>query len=518
MRILLQNLTRFGDLLQSQPTLAELAGAGHEVAVACLENFAGAAALLPEASALFPLPGARFLAELDRDWHQALVAISEYADHVSQQFAPDAIINLTPALAARLLARRLHGDAVQGFSLDPLGYRHESSLWATFLEASSTRRGLSPFNIVDLFRKAAGGGQGRGQFCLRRPDAQEQAESRSRLEGQAPAATTFFVGFQLGASAAARQWPVDFFARLGELLWEQLGAVPVLLGGAGEKALAMRYRDLCAAPSVDLIGETTLSQLAAVLCQLRLLVTNDTGTMHLAAGLDIPCAAVFLATAQPFDTGPYREGCLCLEPDMPCHPCPFGTACPHDNACLTAIGVETMFASVADFCQNGRFPAGCYPGARAWLSAFDASGFMDLYSLSGHDAEPRAAWLRLERQVLRQFLDEEPLHLATTAVPVLPEALRESLRGILGQSADLLRLLEGQAVLAARTPAMKSRFLASWERLRTLWLHSPYLGVLAYLWMQEAQEAAPDLERLLTRIRRFGSCVEILTVSVHRMC
>ena len=48
--------------------------------------------------------------------------------------------------------------------------------------------------------------------------------------------------------------------------------------------------------------------LAAVLRQSRLIVTNDTGTMHLAAGLGVPVLALFLATAQPWDTGPYREG------------------------------------------------------------------------------------------------------------------------------------------------------------------------------------------------------------------
>ena len=507
MKILLQNLTRFGDLLQSQPALAELAGQGHAIALACLENFAGAAALLPEAATIFPLPGARFLAGLNGDWHEALVAVSQYADTVSQRFSPDVVVNLTPALAARLLARRLCGDAVRGFSLDPLGYRHESNPWAAFLEASSTERGLSPFNVADLFRKAAGVGRGRGRFALRRPDPPALEEAWSRLAGQAPAGASCFVGLQLGASAAARQWPVASFARLGQDLWERLGAVAVLLGGPGETALAARYREACAAPAVDLVGATSLPELAAVLCRLRLLVTNDTGTLHLAAGLDVPSVAIFLATAQPFDTGPYREGCLCLEPDMPCHPCAFGATCPRDNACLAAIGPETVFAAVAAYCDAGRFPAGGYPGARAWLSAFDASGMMDLRSLSGHDAEARAVWLRLERHVLRQFLDEEPFSPPPAPLPALPGETRQALSGLLGQSAGLLRLLEGQAGLAARNPAMKARFLASYERLRALWTGSPYLAVLGRLWLREAQATAPDLERLVARIRRFAGCV-----------
>ncbi|MFP5259642.1 MAG: glycosyltransferase family 9 protein, partial [Acidobacteriota bacterium] len=395
MNIVVQNLTRFGDLLQSQPALAELAGQGHAISLACLENFAGAAALLPEAETIFPLPGARFLAGLAGDWRQALAAVTEFADTVAARAAPQAVVNLTAALSSRLLARRLCGDAVRGFSLDAFGFRHESTPWAAFLEASSAQRGLSPFNVVDLFRKSAGVGLGQGRFALRRPGTEAMAKARALLTG--PGDASLVVGFQLGASAAARQWPVAHFAQVADHLWWELGAVAVLVGTAGEKQLAARFGQLCQGPCLDLVGATDLPLLAAVTASMRLLVTNDTGTLHLAAGLGVPSVAIFLATAQPFDTGPYLPGCLCLEPDLPCHPCPFGRPCPNDQACLTAISARAVAESAVAYCRHGQFAPGDFPGARAWLSAFDATGFMDLVSLSGHDAEARAIWLRCQR-------------------------------------------------------------------------------------------------------------------------
>ncbi|MHC1788928.1 glycosyltransferase family 9 protein [Solidesulfovibrio sp.] len=507
MNIVLQNLTRFGDLLQSQPTLAELTDDGHVVALACLENFAGAAALLPEAAAIFPLPGGRLLAGVAGDWHQALVAVTDYVDGVAAGFAPESVVNLTAALSSRLLARRFCGDAVRGFSLDSFGFRYESTPWAAFLEASSARRGLSPFNVVDLFRKSAGVGRGRGRFHLRRPAPSEAAAAGALLAAGTDATASCYVGFQLGASAAARQWPVGYFARVADRLWESLGAVAVLVGSGGEKQLAAEFRQASRAPCVDLVGATDLPRLAAVTSGLRLLITNDTGTLHLAAGLGVPSIAVFLATAQPFDTGPYLEGCLCLEPDLPCHPCPFGSACPRDHACLNAISAQAAAEAAVAFCRTGRFEPGTYPGARAWLSAFDADGFMDLVSLSGHDAEPRAIWLRHQRHVLRQFLDDVPFTLPAAHPPGLPDAERQTLARILGQSADLLRLIEGQAVLVARNPAMKARFLASYERVGSLWSGSPHLAVLGQLWKRQAQEHVPDLEQLLTGIRRYAACI-----------
>jgi ADP-heptose:LPS heptosyltransferase len=515
MRILVENLTRLGDLLQSQPALAGLAAEGHEIAVVCLENFAEAALLLPEAGRVFPLPGAGLLAGLAGDWREALAQLSDFLDEVIREFRPEAVVNLTSAVAARLLARRFCGEAVRGFGLDALGFRLETSPWAVFLEVSSSNRGLSPFNIVDLFRKAAGVGQGRDRFVLGRPEADALEAARARLEAGRPEAAGY-VGLQLGASTAARQWPVTAFARLGDRLWERHRLAPVLLGGPGETALAEAYRQVATAPAVDCIGRTSLPELAAVLAVLRLLITNDTGTLHLAAGLDVPSVALFFATAQPFDTGPYRPGCLCLEPDMPCHPCAFGRQCPSGNACLTAIGAETVADAVSAFLETGDFPVRPYPGARAWLSAFDEQHFMDMVSLSGHDAEPRAVWLRLQRHVLCQFLDsKEPTPTGIELAP-LPESMRRAILTELGQAAELLRLLAGQAGLMARNEAMKSRFLGSWDRLCRLLVASPSLTVLGHLWQRQAQDPGCDLSSLLGHIGRFAGCVEAFRRLVDR--
>lgn len=68
MRVLIINLTRFGDLLQTQPLIHELHEQGHSVGLVCLENFLGAAEFLTEVDWLVPLPGSRLLRSLDGDW------------------------------------------------------------------------------------------------------------------------------------------------------------------------------------------------------------------------------------------------------------------------------------------------------------------------------------------------------------------------------------------------------------------------------------------------------------------
>ena len=140
MNIVLINLTRFGDLLQSQAAIADLAARGHRVAVVCLENFAGAASLLHGVMHISALPSAGLLAALDKgsnvfkegsamggmegfspcaDWAKALGALAAWKKSLLEVFPVDAVCNLTPTLSARLLARFVAGDApCTGFAVD----------------------------------------------------------------------------------------------------------------------------------------------------------------------------------------------------------------------------------------------------------------------------------------------------------------------------------------------------------------------------------------------------------------
>jgi ADP-heptose:LPS heptosyltransferase len=291
------NLTRFGDLLQTQPVLSGLKARGGRVSLVCLDSFKGAAALLRDLDGVRVLPGARLLAHLDRSWPLAVAELTAWLDTPG---SPGRILNLTPTLTGRLLGRAIQGGDVLGFGMDAHGFGQYSSPWAAFLQAASAYRGCSPFNLVDLFQRVAG--LDPGEFRLRAPDA-EALDRAGTLLAAAPGQR--HVAFQLGASQDYRRWPVSAFVRAGRVILERTGRSPVLLGTAAEGHLAREFAEMADYPSTDLTGRTDLPTLAAVLSRMDLLLTNDTGTMHLAAGLGVPVAAVFLATAQPFDTGPY---------------------------------------------------------------------------------------------------------------------------------------------------------------------------------------------------------------------
>ena len=560
MNVLLLNLTRFGDLLQSQAAITDIVRQGHKVAVLCLENFAEAAALLSGVSLVVPLPAAAFLAALDsgratgderrQNWPAALACLASLREKLEADFAPDVVCNMTPSLSARMLARFLASDKpCAGFAVDEFGFSANNSLWAAFLQGAAITRGVSPFNVVDMFRRVAEpealvvGAETvakalPGDAGLRPPAEEALSAMRQRLEGVAPAGCKGFVAFQLGASEDTRRWPTGFFAALGERLWREESACPVLLGGKGETELARRYAQADKAPFIDMCGRTGLAELAAALCACRLLVTNDTGTMHYAAGLGVPVLAVFLATAQPFDTGPYRAGSLSVEPDLPCHPCSFGQSCcnrlpvspeagePGNGgqiaACRLAISPECLAELALSRLRGEQGPSGfARPAARVWLSEYDGEGFMDLRSLSGHDGEARTLWFLLQRHYIRQYLNSgrdnaftpRPLPQSVT----LPAAAGETLVAALNEAAGLTDLMiqQGRVLLARPLPLMRERFLATWQKVHDCLRRSPYLGALSVIWMQETQAEGQDLPVVLAVAENFSQLLAALGAAIH---
>ncbi len=530
MRIVILNLTRFGDLLQSQAVVHALRTQGHEIGIICLQNFAGAARLLDGVSAVFPLPGGAFLADLDAGWPQALARLYAWKNASCRQFAPDAVLNLTSTTSARLLAGLLATDTPgrrlpRGFALDEHGFGIAGSAWTAFFEASTRKRGCSPFNLVDVFLRASGL-RGPARHSLLPPDGQTKFQAGQRLYALAAdfagdTNVTGYVAMQLGASDPRRQWPVSFFAAMGRRLFAQYGLLPVLLGAEPERPLAEAYlRD--GAPGLNLAGGTNLTELAATLGHMRLLLTNDTGTMHLAAGLGIDCLAVFLATAQPWDTGPYREGCCSLEPALDCHPCGFDAHCPHAHRCLEHIGPEAVWPLLHGyFSGNGWTPsAETVLQARVWQARRDTWDYMDLESLSGHETEDRTVWIRLQRQVYRQFLDLVdgwPVRDADCPVSARPENLAARLSpgrrarnsATLDQADGLLHLLQEQGRLALARPSERlgRQLLATCQRLGTLFDEDDSFNVLGRLWQALSQERGANLDSLLEFVGQLRSAL-----------
>lgn len=151
-------------------------------------------------------------------------------------------------------------------------------------------------------------------------------------------------------------WLNDRCAELADRLVDELGVDIVFTGGAADRAIIHDIRRMMRQPSADLSGRTTLKELAALYRQSALLVTTDTGPMHLAAAVDTPVVALFGPTA-PWRTGPYGTGHRVIRTVSGCGPC-FKRQCDiHQCRCMTGITVTRVAEAVKQTLFSRRMPS-----------------------------------------------------------------------------------------------------------------------------------------------------------------
>jgi lipopolysaccharide heptosyltransferase I len=133
-----------------------------------------------------------------------------------------------------------------------------------------------------------------------------------------------------------KHWHLDGFIQVARHL-QASGRAVVLAGSAKERgrcqALAVACPGVC-----DLAGQTTLSELAALVARAAICVTNDSGSMHLSVALDRPVVSVFGPT-DPVWIGPYGRLHAVVRADVPCAPCYLRalSGCPHEHRCMKEV-------------------------------------------------------------------------------------------------------------------------------------------------------------------------------------
>ncbi|MBY4896085.1 lipopolysaccharide heptosyltransferase II [Cupriavidus sp. AU9028] len=144
-----------------------------------------------------------------------------------------------------------------------------------------------------------------------------------------------------GATAESRQWPADRFAQAARQLATEQGALVLLTGGQSEQPLVESVRDAAAHPAVvSVAGELTLGQMGALLDAADLLISNNSGPVHLAAALGTPVVDLYALT-NPQHT-PWMVPHRTLFADVPCRYC-YKSVCPQQHhRCLRDVEVAQV--------------------------------------------------------------------------------------------------------------------------------------------------------------------------------
>lgn len=199
-----------------------------------------------------------------------------------------------------------------------------------------------------LVAKALGAvGSGTPEFRFRIPQTDEDEVDRllSR-SGVTPGMS--WVAMNVSARWRTKRWPAASFAEVADRLQQDGCGTVVMIGGPDERADVAAVKGEMKTPAIDLAGATTVGLLPALLSKASMLITNDSGPMHIAAAVGTPVVALFGPTSEVL-TGPYGVGHRVLASGISCRPC-LSRTCenPVQLECLTRITPAQVFASAQD--------------------------------------------------------------------------------------------------------------------------------------------------------------------------
>jgi ADP-heptose:LPS heptosyltransferase len=394
-QVLIINITRMGDLIQMVPLLSRLEEEWPGVAIDLIvdKEFSHVAGLIPGIRQVW-MYDFQLLMDESRVRARDLVALYQDLARWAQpllQIGYARVVNLTFNRRSAFLVKYFGCLDERGMTTAQDGSFVVKNSWMRYFVDFHVYRQLNRFNIVDLF---ALGGSGPGSFHpIRLHVSSEMQEWARAFLGQS-GKPDVWIGIQVGASDPMKAWRPEYFGQMMARLSQQRQVGFVLIGTKKEEAnvkQAMQYYrqagglgTLCEA-----VGQTTVPQLVALLDHCQLMVTNDTGPMHLAVGVNTPVLNVSVGHVDFWETGPFGPGHWVIQPDIICGPCGFDKICPH-HACKDHIVPQ----EVAELCLH-LLGASPFPSFSSKVRVYEGGVNEDqlgTFFIRAGSEEPRLAW------------------------------------------------------------------------------------------------------------------------------
>lgn len=301
--------------------------------------------------AVMSVPAVRAIKKGRPDAHVTILAPEKIAPMWKLILEVDEILSLPNKSlfsAARLIARQARFDAAVLFpnslrvALEAwriprkVGYRGHARSWLLNQIVREPRQPGPPEHHATRFLRIA-------DDCGADVDLNQPRQTMLPLTLNAK--DRKFLGLCPGAEyGPAKRWLPERFAEAATAISAQSKAKWILFGTNKDKAIGDTISTVLGENCVNRIGQTTLDDLINELRGCRALLTNDTGTMHLAALLGVPVVAIFGST-EPALTGPIGNGHIMVRHHVECSPC-FLRECPIDFRCLKEVTIPEVVNAV----------------------------------------------------------------------------------------------------------------------------------------------------------------------------
>jgi len=347
-RILLIKPSSLGDVIQALPILDGLRSRYPSAHIAWLvaSPFVELVEPHPALNEVIPFDRKRF-GRLGRSWRVTVEFVRFVASLRRRRF--DLVVDLQGLFRSGFFARACGADVRIGPSKGREGawifYRHRFP--AAPLETHTVTRMWAAAELL---------GFGGASMTFRLPITDDDRACASRFLTEAGLdADGGYVVVCPEARWPTKVWPAERFAAVVDRLAEARKLPAVLVGSASADETCNAVAAAAASHPVNLAGKTTLRQAAALIERARLVLTGDSGPMHMADVLGRPLVALFGPT-NPVRTGPYNQPDAVIRADLPCMPCYIKrlSRCSRDHACMGDLGADDVADAAISALDNAR--------------------------------------------------------------------------------------------------------------------------------------------------------------------
>jgi len=410
--ILILSLTRMGDLIQTTPLIQGLKDKHPNARITLMvsSDFEDVVSLIPgvDDSIIFNLRQFKDSNEWeDESWVKIYRYIESKLNSIRDKDY-DLLVNLSHSRFSALMVHYLKVQNIIGFHCSDTGDRMTGHPWMQYFGTEPFNRNFNEFNLVEIFSRSA-------DLDMTGREIQVLGGSTDFFSDEGVAFNSpksdhdLVIGFQIGSSLENRRWSTASFAELADLLVEKFNARILLFGVASESKSAAEMMQLTNNKGrvADLTGKTDLKQLTGLLKECDYLVTNDTGTMHLAAALNTKIIGLFFAHAHPFETAPFSSGHLIFQARISCAPCSYGVHC-SNIVCIEKVLPEHILRFVENHIEHKtwQLPSDLINASElnVYETVTSAQGLIRLKPVIRHDLELedifRLAYSVLWREIL----------------------------------------------------------------------------------------------------------------------
>jgi ADP-heptose:LPS heptosyltransferase len=403
--ILIINLTRMGDLLQTTPLMSGLKKKYPESNITLLINtaFAGICNRIPFIDKLIVFDIKDYRGQLLEGQHTLIEnyrLLEELLNEVNRK-EYDLLLNVTHSGISAIMTSLITAREVRGFTIDAEGHRVIKHPWMRYFFNVIPNRRYNPFHLVDMYLKIGEvEPDGNGLYFTLTSEDDDHAQHYLRKEGIQGDA--LLVGMNLGASKGDKMWPVKSYADLAGMITEIYGAKIILFGTESERELAEEFSNCSKADFLNLVGRTSIEELAALLKQCSLFISNDTGPLHVATSVGTKVIDISTANVYHMETGPYGDGHYVVQADLPCAPCGFDVQC-NNMVCKSILTPHRVFAVVKlafnselnDF--DPQSPE--WTETQIYKSYFEDDGYLEFHPLVRKPLSREAVYSLLYRKI-----------------------------------------------------------------------------------------------------------------------